>query len=149
VIISGPASHVQTITEATTEPVSVEGATGTVQDEVTVGVTDAELRVSGTQTATVTVAITPAPIEQAFDGVPVHMRNVPPGRRSTVTPSSVTVHVRGTRELLARTDVRALAAFVDLAGLGAGRYNLPVRVESTEPVGISRIEPEAVSVLIR
>jgi YbbR domain-containing protein len=147
--VIGPRGSIQTVTEATTEPVSVGGATTTVRDQVTVGVANSEVRLSETQTATVTVAVTPAPIEQTFERVPVRLRNVQTGLRAAAQPSVVDVSARGTRELLTRVKVDSVTAFVDLAGLGPGQYNLPVRVESTESVGISRVDPALIAVRIR
>ena len=43
----------------------------------------------------------------------------------------------------------ALLAFVDLAGLGPGRYNLPVRLEPPQGAAIVRSDPATVRVRIR
>jgi hypothetical protein len=43
----------------------------------------------------------------------------------------------------------SVKAFVDLAGLGAGRYNLRVQVDPAESFGVVVIDPAVVSVTIR
>jgi hypothetical protein len=42
-----------------------------------------------------------------------------------------------------------IEAFVDLAGLGPGRYNLRVQVDPSHDFGISAIVPPVVAVIIR
>jgi YbbR domain-containing protein len=149
VVVVGPETHTRRVTEATTEPVSVLNATTTVQDTVTIGVTDPEVRVREVREARVTVAIAPAPVERTVNGVPVQMRGL--GRRlvARAVPPVVTVVVRGTREVVGRLQTRQVVAFIDLAGLGPGRYNLPVRVDPGDAVGVSRVEPDVAEVTIR
>ena len=55
--IVGPETRVKQITEATTEPVSVTGARARVRDVLTVGVSDASVRLVQPLTATVIVEI--------------------------------------------------------------------------------------------
>jgi YbbR domain-containing protein len=59
--VLGPVSRLETLTAATTEPISVEGLTATVTQTVNVGVADAELRLSVVRTARVTVHIVRKP----------------------------------------------------------------------------------------
>ena len=40
-------------------------------------------------------------------------------------------------------------AFVDLAGLGPGRYNLDVQVDPSQSFGVSAIDPAVVDVTIK
>ena len=55
--VLGPASAIKGLGEAITEPVSVEGARGTVAEMVTVGVTEPAVRLRAPVTARVTVTI--------------------------------------------------------------------------------------------
>jgi YbbR domain-containing protein len=57
--VVGPASALKDLRSAVTEAVSVEGATTTVTESVTVGPTDPTVRLRGPQTARVTVTIVP------------------------------------------------------------------------------------------
>jgi YbbR domain-containing protein len=59
--VVGPASALKELANAVTEAVSVEGATTTVTESVTVGPADPTVRLRGPQTARVTVTIIPAP----------------------------------------------------------------------------------------
>jgi YbbR-like protein len=61
----------------------------------------------------------------------------------------VHVTVRGSKNSL--TDLRgdSVQAFVDLAGLGQGRYNLRVQVDPADSFGVVAIDPAVVSVTIK
>jgi YbbR domain-containing protein len=146
--VVGPSSDLHALRDAATEPVSVEGATATVEQTVTVGVDDSALRLREPVRATVRAEIVPAPVERTFAQIEVAPRNTPQGRHADV-PMRVTVSVRGGRDALTQLDAASIAAFVDLAGLGPGRYNLPVRIDPSRAFGVSRIEPSVVEVRIR
>jgi YbbR domain-containing protein len=147
--IIGPETHVRQLAEATTEPVSVAGARARVRDVVTVGVTDSSVRLVQPQGATVFVEVWPAPVEREVPDVPVRWRNLGAGLRAQMTPSLVRVNVRGARDPLSSLRSDAVQAFVDLAGLGAGRYNLRVQVDPAETFGVTSIEPAAVVVVVK
>jgi YbbR domain-containing protein len=147
--IRGPASRVRRLAEAITEPVTVAGARERVRDVVTVGVADAALRLSQPQTATVLVEILPAPVERDVSDVPIRWRNLGAGLRAKVVPSRADVTIRGRKETLADLQAAAIEAFVDLAGLGPGRYNLRVQTDPSQDFGVSAVAPQAVDVTIR
>jgi len=147
--VIGPESHVRALAEATTEPVNIAGSRDRVRDVVTVGVTDAAVRLDSSVSATVLVEVLPAPIETEVEGVPIRWRNLGGGMRAQVTPSVAKVSVRGRREALEALRADAIEAFVDLAGLGAGRYNLRVQVDPSEHFGLNTITPSVVEVTIK
>ena len=147
--VIGPESHVRALAEATTEPVNIAGSRERVRDVVTVGVTDAAVRLDSSVSATVLVEVLPAPIEREVGGVPIRWRNLGGGMRAHVAPSVAKVSVRGRREALEALGADAIEAFVDLAGLGAGRYNLRVQVDPSEHFGLNTITPSVVEVTIK
>ena len=147
--VIGPSSDLHALREATTEPVSIDGATETSVETVTVGVDDSALRLRQPLSVEVRVEIVPAPIERTLAGVAVGMRNVPAGASAVSNPPAIEVFVRGSREALASLEPSQIAAFVDLAGLRPGRYNLPVRIDPSRTFGVSRIEPAVVEIVIR
>ena len=147
--VVGPESHLRRLTEATTEPVSVAGATETIHDVVTVGLTDSSLRLKEVRNASVTVTVLPAPVERTLQGIPVKVVNLATRLKAELSPGTVDVDLRGTSDALRRIEPASVTGFVDVAGLGPGRYNLPVRTEPPEDVGLSRIEPPAIQVRIR
>jgi YbbR domain-containing protein len=147
--VAGPESRVRKLTEATTEPVSVGGARDRIRDVVTVGVADPGVRLAEPLSATVLVEVWPAPVERRLDGVPVRFRNLGPGHRARIVPTVAQIDVRGRREALANVDATTVEAFVDLAGLGPGQYNLRVQTDATEEFGVVAVNPQSVSVTIR
>ena len=149
VLVRGPESRVRELSEATTEPVSVEGGRDRVRDVVTVGVSDAAVRLAEPQSATVVIEIWPAPVERELTGVAVRWRNLAPRLRAQVSPAAARLTVRGRRETIASLKPEGVGPFVDLAGLGPGRYNLRVQVEPSESFGVSAITPDVVVVTIK
>ena len=145
--VVGPAGRLVDLTEALTEPVSIAGAAGRVRETVTVGVADPVVRLRTPGSAEVTVDIVPAPLERTLPAVPVRVGE---SRRTvSVEPEAVRVDVLGPRDLVQVLDETAVEAFVELAGLQPGRYNLPVTVESSPAVGVTRIDPSRVTVIVR
>jgi YbbR domain-containing protein len=147
--IVGPESRIRQVAEATTEPVTIKDATARVRDGVTVGVVDTSVRLVQPQIAQVTVEILPAPVERQLSDVPVRYRNIAQGLSAQLSPRFVRLSVRGAQGALAQVQSDSVQAFVDLAGLGTGRYNLRVQVDPTERFGVVAIDPAVVAVTIK
>ena len=148
--IEGPESRVRQLAEATTEPVVVTGSRDRVRDSVTIGLADSAVRlVEPPQSATIVVEVLPAPLERELSGVPVRWRNLAAGLRAQVLPSISRVTIRGSRAGLGSLRADAVEAFVDLAGLGPGHYNLRVQVEPSQDFGVASLSPAVVDVIIK
>ena len=147
--VVGPESRLRELSGATTEPVSIAGARERVRDQVTVGVPDSAVRLVQTQSANVVVEIVPAPVEREIAGVPVRWRNLGAGLRAQVQPTLTRVTVRGRRDELNELRADAIQAFVDLAGLGSGRYNLRVQIDPSQTFGVTGLQPAVVTVTIK
>jgi hypothetical protein len=147
--VVGPSSAVQKITEATTEPVDITGATGPVRDTVTIGLLDTLARLRNPQTGVVTIEVGPAPIERTLERVAVGLHGLAAGRRATLTPSTVSAVVRGPGTTVSALTAQGIELYADLSGLNPGRYNLPVRYQSSRDVTITRVEPATLDVTIR
>lgn len=147
--VIGPESRLRELTSATTEPVSVAGQRTSVSDVVTIGVSDSALRLTENQTATVAVEILPAPVERDFADVPIRWRNLGAGLTARLQPSFTRVVVRGRRSALDAIRAETIDAFVDLAGLGPGQYNLRVQIDPTQNFGVSSTDPAVVRVTIK
>jgi YbbR domain-containing protein len=147
--IVGPESRVRQVAEATTEPVATKDAKARLRDAVTVGVVDTSVRLVHPQVAQVTVEIWPAPVERQLSEVPVRYRNVAQGLTAQLSPKFVRMSVRGAREVLSQVQGDSVQAFVDLAGLGTGRYNLRVQFDPAERFGVVAIDPAVVTVTIK
>ena len=79
----------------------------------------------------------------------ISSRSLEPGLEVSFDPSSVTVGIRGSEVLLRAMAEGEVDAFIDLAGLSAGRYNLPVTVVSSADIGITHIDPPNVLVVLQ
>ena len=147
--VAGPERNLRQLTGATTEPVQITGRSSRVTDVVTIGIADSAIRLVQPQNATVIVEVLPAPVERDLSGVPVRWRNLGTGLRAEVQPSLSRLTVRGRKESLGSLAAGEIEAFVDLAGLGPGRYNLRVQVDPSQSFGITAITPPVVDVTIK
>jgi YbbR domain-containing protein len=147
--VVGPDSRLLELVEATTEPISVEGRREGLKDSVTVGVADSSVRLVEARVAEVTIEIKPAPVDRVIDDVPIRWRNLGPGMSAVVRPSLAKVTVRGSKAALDGLRGDVVGAFVDLAGLGSGRYNLRVQVDPSQNFGVDSITPAMVDVTIK
>lgn len=144
--VSGPATAVARLTQAITEPVSVAGASRPVTEMVTVGSPDPVIHLTSAVSARVTVNVTAAPIEWTVAPVPLSVKNG--DSRVQVTTTTVTLRVRGPRGARG-VPARDFEASIDVAGLRAGQYDLPVHVVPPARVGVVSVDPERVRVRIR
>ncbi|SVC45701.1 uncharacterized protein METZ01_LOCUS298555, partial [marine metagenome] len=115
--IVGPTSLLNSVVEAITEPVSIDGSNERVQSLVTIGVSDRVLRLRTPSSAEVTVEIVPAPVERNIQELTISSRSLEPGLEVSFDPSSVTVGIRGSEVLLQAMEEGEVEAFIDLAGL--------------------------------
>lgn len=147
--VIGPESHLKSLTAATTEPISLTGQRSSVTDTVTIGVPDSAVRLVESTAARVTIQITPAPVERVLSDVPIRWRNLNEGLTARIKPLTTAVTVRGRRDALDAMRAETIDAFVDLAGLGPGQYNLRVQFDPTESFGVAATEPAFVQVTIK
>jgi hypothetical protein len=151
VALAGPESRLHTATAATTDPISVSGATAPVTAVVAISPMDPELRLREPRDARVTVSIVPESSINAktYPTRPVAARNLGLGWTAIATPTQVSVTLRISAALPAGIDERRVVPYVDLVGLGPGQYTLPVRVDPAPEFSVTAISPAAVSVQIR
>ncbi len=147
--VLGPENRLPRIIEATTEPVSIEGATDFVQAVVAIGVTESDLQLRQALTATVSVEIVAGPLERTMRGVPVVGVNLDDGREVTLMPEVVSVTMRGRLDPLDDLIADVVLASVDLAGLEPGEHRLRVSVASIAELEFIRAEPSRILVRIR
>jgi YbbR domain-containing protein len=146
--IVGPETSVKRAIEAITETISIADATDSIRQDVSVGLIDPALRLKTQRTVTVSVKIAPGPLERSLRGLPVHIRNLGPQLSAQVVPSVVDIGLRGSRETLARLSSDDVTMYVDVGGLGAGQYPMPVHADASSRAGITHIEPATVQVRI-
>lgn len=88
--------------------------------------------------------------QRSLAGVPVQLRNAPPGLEAVaVSPAVVTVTIRGRGRAFAALTESDLVAQVDLAGARAGRFSYRVdRVTVPRGVTLVGVAPEEVQVTL-
>jgi YbbR domain-containing protein len=143
----GPASAVKRVTEAITEPISVDGARAPVHESVTVGFLDPAVRLKNPRSAEVLVDVVPAQ-ERIVRDRPVHLRNLAPGLSAEAAPAVVAVRLRAGRDALNRVDVDEVSAYVDIARLGPGQYTLAVHASAAQGASVTGTDPMNVQVRI-
>ena len=144
--VLGPVSVLSRLTQAITEPVGVNGASSPVTETVNIGVADASVRLRQPQTARVAVTVAPAPVEWSVGDIAVKPHSA--SGRVQVNPTRITAWVRGPREAMT-SDSTMFDASVEVQGLQAGEYQLPVTVVAPARVGVVRLEPAEVKVRVR
>ena len=149
VAVVGPLSLLRQLTEAITEPLDVTNASVPLEESLTVGLADPNLRLETPGAARVTVEIVRAPVERTLIEVPVRVRNAPSELSARVTPESITVTVYGPPEQMRGLDSSMVGAFVDLAGREAGSYNLSVEFAPQRAFEVTQVEPTIVLVTLR
>jgi YbbR domain-containing protein len=147
--VAGPESALRRVQEAITEPLWVGSATADVKSTVILGVAEQSVRVKTARSAVVTVAIVPAPETRMVEGVPVRMRNLAAGLTAKVSPSTVTVRVRGQKAVVEKIRGTSIMVYVDLNGISEGDYGLPVRLEQTKDLGVDQLDPTMVSIHVQ
>lgn len=147
--VIGPESELRELVGAVTEPVELKASAAPVRERVAIAILNSEARLRTPQEAVVTVDIQPERTERSIRGVPVRMEQLQANQRAQSAPPNVLVTVRGDGDALRSIGAGDIEASVDLKGLGAGRYTLPVRVAPSRLFGVVRIEPPQVQVTIR
>ena len=147
--VVGPLSRLRELTDAVTETVDVTDASVPIEQSVTVGVAEPNLRLETPVTAVVSVDIVRAPVARTLSDVLVSSENLGPGLTVSMVPDRVSVSIRGSLELMRGLDAGLVEASIDLAGLEAGRYNLSVNVEPQRAFEITNVQPDFVSVSLR
>jgi YbbR domain-containing protein len=142
----GPALRLTASARAVTDRLSVAGANKTVTAVVNIGIEDAQLRLQKPQTSRVTVRIEPAGARSMM--VRVSVRNLAAGLKARIDPDSATITLRGASRVLAGIDPASVAAYVDLAGLAAGVYSLPVSVDLDGRFALAATKPTTITVRI-
>ena len=146
VTVLGPARRIAGVEAATTDRVSIDGASATVTQTVTVGVPDAGLRLRQPTTARVVIKIEPAS-DRMFAAARVSVRNLAPGLRAQVEPAVVSVLLKGATSMLTRLGAASVVPYVDVTNLGPGRHEVPVVFDQIGTV-TAQIRPASVIVVI-
>lgn len=148
--VPGPENILKTMEEIETEPVSVAGRGGQYVFEQDVGLRPpSPSPPSELDRVRVRVEIAPALKTRTFDSIPVGILKPANHKEEiSVTPREARVTVRGREDLVSALIASDIKIFVDVIGLTAGSYELPLH--SRLPAGITAPElvPSSVRVSI-
>jgi YbbR domain-containing protein len=122
--IAGPKSRVQEVESAFTEPVSLDAATATVVDTVSIGLEDPMLRLSGGSRVKVTARIREEQGRKTVEGLPVEVR----GGAAQVRPAAVRVDLAGPLALLKDLDRTRVRPYVAITRDGLERAVVAVEL---------------------
>jgi len=146
VSVAGPKSRVQEVESAFTEPISVEGATASVVEQVTIGLPDPLLRIEGNPRARASVRIREAHAKRAFDDLSLGVR----GGGASVRPARVRVVLTGPASVIGRVRPSDVRPYVDVTALRGRPGPAPVSVElAPGHAGVSVYETEPAEVAVR
>ena len=147
--VIGPESALRNLKQASTDSVSLDGVTESVRETVTIGLPNSAARLRTPRVGRVLVEVVPVRTERTFPSVPVRMLNLQTALSAQSSPSSIAVTIRADDEVLKTLTIDAVRATVDLGGLGAGRYTLPVRIAPSTSFAVARLDPVQVRITIR
>jgi YbbR domain-containing protein len=145
-VITGAIEGLQSLTTVATDEVDIDGATSDVVRAAKLRLPTG-LAVSGSDTVTVRVSISPARGEITL-GLTPNVENLEPGLRAEVAATLVEVRVAGEIPVLRSLSPSSLVAVVDASGLGAGQHDLPVQVTAPPGVQVVGVEPSTVPVTL-
>jgi YbbR domain-containing protein len=126
-----------------TEPIDLTDRTSDFEVTVSVKLPAGDLLVIGGQTISVSVGMTAPITNRQFDSVPVTVIGLNVEHTAQIAPDTVTVVITGPRAQLEALTVENIQVVVDLNGLEAGNYSVPLRVSITQ----GAIPAENISVL--
>ena len=142
--IVGPAESLEKVTEVTTRPVDITGV-----DKTAVYPSQLELRgINGVEPAQVSVIVRVAQttLERDFGPLAVQLENADNGFTASVQPKEISVRITGPTDRVEKLTPQDISARVNLAGLIAGKHQVPVAVSLPPGLTISQITPEILEV---
>jgi YbbR domain-containing protein len=142
--VTGPASTVNALDDVITRRIDVTGLSAPLERNALLEPAGDFVTVVPDRVR-VAVSIQEKTLEQEFKRVPIALRN---GAAARVTPSQVTVAVRGPELVLHDWTLPEGAVFVDAGGLKPGTHELPVQVDLPAPLEVTARKPESVRVIV-
>ena len=146
VTVTGPSDILQGIETVGTSQIALAGARQEVIRQAALalppGVTATPRQV------TVAVRIGPPPLGRVFTGVPVHTAGLASGMTARLAPDRVQVTLVGPGDALARVAPSAVAAKVDVSGLGLGSHRVTPTVVAPSGTRAVSISPADVTVTV-
>jgi YbbR domain-containing protein len=145
--VSGPASDVENVQAANTEPLDIRGVgAGTFERELALAPSSEYLAFSANKVA-VQVRVEDVMVTREFKQVQLTVRNasLPP----VVRPDRLRIVVRGPKRLVDNLELGNGAAYVDAEGRGRGNHVMKPTVDVPAGVQVVAVEPAKVRLTLR
>jgi YbbR domain-containing protein len=141
--VSGPATDIEDVTVASTQPIDISKATnGTIERELPLEAAGDYVSFSASRVA-IQLRIEDVAITREIKGVPITVRNATLER--TVSPATTRLVVRGAKQLVESLEP---APYVDAADHDAGEHILKPKLDLPEGVELVTIDPATVKLVL-
>lgn len=144
VLVSGTPSLLAGMEDTlSTQPIDLRDHTTSFEVAVPIILPNPDLLLLSGQNITVFVEITPVTSSKQFEGIAVNILGMNDNLEAKISPNTVLVLVNGPEDVVNKLTMEDVGVVLDLNGLLAGNYTLPLRVS----VAQGQIPNEGVSVL--
>jgi YbbR domain-containing protein len=139
VTISGPPRVLKQVETITALPIDLSTLVASSEVVALLRPPQESIRILGTPTVLVQVALAVTPVTRPFPGLPLKVRNSP-NQHCMVTPSSYTLVLKGLVKDLNRIRPADLALVLDVRDMKPGTYTVPLTCPPTLPQTIEALE---------
>ncbi|NLI74992.1 MAG: hypothetical protein GX442_00960 [Candidatus Riflebacteria bacterium] len=139
VTISGPARALKQIEDVSALPIDLSTLVASSEVVALLKPPMESIRILGSPTASVRVALGITPVTRPFPGLPLQLRNSP-NQHCVVTPSSYTLLLKGLVEDLDRLRPADLKLVLDVREMKPGSYTVPLTCPPTLPESLAALE---------
>lgn len=145
--VRGLTDRVVAIKGVETAALDLKGAKASLRQEIDVALPAGAFLLQPAK-VTVLVEIVPDLGQRTFSNLPVTVRNLDPGLKTSVSPTVVTVVVEGPKDLIERLTGREFTAAVDADNLEPGTHRLALETEGPPDIRAVDIRPKTAEVKI-
>lgn len=150
ITIKGQAADLDIIETIETEPVSVEEVVANTVIPLTPILPEGvELSLENGNLEAVVQVTTPGTKEMTFDQTKVEIQGLADGYSAQVADTDIDATLTGSESLLSNLAAADVTLTVDVSGMHAGRYKVPIQVQCRETGVAIDITPKKISVTIK
>lgn len=140
--------HGGNIEELYTQPVSLNGLSSNLSQEVLLDVSDKRIEGVKPKSVTVELNIQEVQVEKRFNAVPIQALNMEKGKTFQLKPEKAQVQVAGGNRMVSELNEADLALSVNLSGLKPGRHKVELNALLPKGVRVLSLEPKIITVII-
>ncbi|RLD08807.1 MAG: hypothetical protein DRI44_09520 [Chlamydiae bacterium] len=145
IVVNGPSSSVDKISELKTKPINIDGLNKTLPVNIGIGPVSPDV-VLGNTKVKVRIGINTSPKQRTFEHIKVKsLMALPFENFYTLEPSEIKVILKGRDQIIETTVPKDITAFVDMTGATAG-YSLLIKVIPPANCNVVSVMPSTVTV---